>query len=109
VTIYAPGVSPYVYRAFDPAGYVLKVTFSFDNATRAIHDATVEREPGCSYDRLLTGVASDGSPTVLTRAWEIPEGQSLIPENDLHSRNIHDIDDLFFAGITAASAACPVE
>lgn len=104
MTIYAPGVSPYVYRAFDPAGFVLRVTFSFDNATRQIRTALAEREPGCVFDRLLTGVTSEGFPTVLTRSWDIPEGSSTIPENDLHSRGIFNIDDLFYAGVTAASA-----
>lgn len=106
--IYAPGASPYVYRVFDPAGYVLRVTFDFNNATREIRDATVEREPGCTYNRLLTGVSDDGLPTAITRSWDVPEGDSMIPANDLRSRGIYNIDDLFFAGLTAATAV-PVE
>jgi hypothetical protein len=103
VTIYAPGASPFVYRVFDPAGYVLRLTVTFNNATRAVHDALVEREPGCSYDVILTGVTNEGFPTVVTRSLEVPEGESLIPQTDLHSRGIFDVDDLFRLGITAAS------
>jgi hypothetical protein len=108
MTIYAPGVSPYVYRVFDTTGHVLRVTFHFDNATRAIRTATVEREPGCVYDRILTGVSAEGLPTVLTRSWDAPVGTTMIPKNDLNSRGIFNIDDLFALGLTAASAV-PVE
>ena len=66
--------SPYVVRFDDYLHRAIVVTVNFNNATRSIINATVVRDAGCLWTKLLVGVGADNTPDSTTRKVTVPEG-----------------------------------
>ena len=67
-----PLVSPYVYDSGEDAnGKHVSITINFNNATRAILNGTLHRDPGCLYKHILIGLGADGKPDSTTHTFNI--------------------------------------
>lgn len=97
-----PLTSPYVYEAGDYQGKVIRITVTFDNATRAITGCTVHRDAGCVYNNIYVGLGGDGTPNSTTKSFKnIPTGDTVIPVSQLVNQGLTVIEDILALQITA--------
>lgn len=99
-----PVTSPWVQSFDDYVGKVIRITVTFDSATRAITGITTFKDPGCQYTKILIGLGADGSPDTTPRAVDVPDGTTVLTQqrlNQLASRGLATIEDVLGLQITA--------
>lgn len=98
-------VSPWRYDSgADYQGNHVSITINYDNTTRALINATLHRDAGCMYKRILIGVGADGSPEGSTHTFGIGnlEGDRNITQAGLAAVGLNTIEDVTALGqITA--------
>lgn len=95
-----PDPSPWTTRFADYRGSAIVLSVRFNEATRAILNASVTRDADCVYTTLLIGVGPtgpDSTPTQLT----IEAGPSSIGRGQFVEWGFDKIDDLQVVQITA--------
>lgn len=93
--------SPWIYEAQDNAGLALRITVAFNNSTRALTSATVHRDAGCVYARILIGTGADGTPDTTPRAFSVPVGDTTFNAGQLSGVGLNTIEDILALQITA--------
>lgn len=97
-----PVQTPYVWDSgFDANGKGIRITLTFNNATRALSGATIVRDAGCLYRQILVGVGADGRPDSSTRAFNVPFGTTAVTQAQLNARNLTTIEDFLAFQLTA--------
>lgn len=98
-------VSPWRYDSgMDYQGNHVSITINYDNATRALINATLHRDAGCVYTRIYIGVGADGRPDSTTHVFGIGnlEGDRNVTAAGLAGVGLSVIEDVFALGqITA--------
>lgn len=98
-----PQTSPWGYTATDYQGKILSISVTFNETTRAPIQATISRDVGCRYSKILIGVGADGKPDSTPRTFNVPQGVSTYTAAQLHSGGIDTIEDITSRQITAGT------
>jgi hypothetical protein len=93
--------SPWVSRFADYQDNAITLTVNFNEQTRAVLNASVERDAACVYTRILFGRGEDGTPDSTTNFFEIPAGPSSIGRGVLLQHGFDLIEDMQTLQITA--------
>jgi hypothetical protein len=92
---------PYIWEAADYLNRVIRITVNFDDGTRLLSGATVFRDAGCVYTKILVGKGVDGSPDSTTKSFTVPAGTTPISQAQMNSRGFDTIEDFLALQITA--------
>lgn len=93
--------SPYVVRFDDYLRRAITVTVNFNDATRSITGASVVRDAGCLWTKLLIGIGADGTPDNTTRKVTVPVGTTPVAKSVLTGFGIDTIEQFQAFQITA--------
>jgi hypothetical protein len=93
--------SPWVSRFADYQDNAIVLTVNFNNTTRAILNADVERDAGCVFSKLLFGVGPGGVPDATETQLTIAEGPGVIGRGQFVAFGFDKIEDLQTVQITA--------
>jgi hypothetical protein len=93
--------SPWVSRFADYAGNAITLTVAFNETTRAILTANVERDATCVYTKILLGIGPNGVPDDTATQFTIPAGPSSIGRGAFVAFGFDKIEDLQTVQITA--------
>jgi hypothetical protein len=93
--------TPWVWTAADAANNVIRITVTFNNATRALTGATVFRDAACVYTKIYIGVGSDGSPNSSPRVFTVPAGTTTFTAAQMSSVGLNTIENILAHQITA--------
>jgi hypothetical protein len=88
----------------DLSGRHLWIDISWNPATRDITAILVHRDWRCAYSTILIGLGTDGKPNSTERAFEVPVGDTQVPNNilnQLRAKGLATIDDVLQTQITA--------
>jgi hypothetical protein len=96
-----PAQSPWVYQAPDYRGNLIRITITFNNATRAITSATVFRDAACVYTKIYIGLGADGTPNSTNKVFSIPPGTTSVPLSQLSNNGLNTIEDVLALQVTA--------
>ncbi len=96
-----PPLSPYIYEARDYQDNVIRITFPYDNVTKALSNATVFRDAACIYTTIIVGVGGDGTVETSTKTFSVPSGTHTVTANAMSSKGINTITDVLSLQITA--------
>lgn len=98
-----PITSPHIlYQAADYQGLFIRITITFNNATRALTGATLHRDAGCTYNHLYIGVGADGSPDSTTKSFKnLPVGDTSVSAAQLAAKGLNTAEDCLALQITA--------
>jgi hypothetical protein len=96
--------NPWVYQALDFAERAITITFPWNASTRALQNATIERDQGCLYSTIYIGFGGDGR--VESSSQKIPVQQGVgartFSAGQLGALGLNTIDDILDSQITAA-------
>lgn len=101
VDVAPPATSPWVWQAPDNFGNIIRITVTFNEATRALTGATVFRDAGCQWNHIYLGLGADGTPDSTAAAFTVPAGTSSVTTNQLRQRGLDVIEDIQALQITA--------
>lgn len=73
-----PSASPVVQTFGDYVGNLIRITVTFDPATRVLSGVTVFRDPACRFTKILIGLGADGTPDSSTRVFNVPAGTTVL-------------------------------
>lgn len=94
-----PLLSPYVCEFLDYQGLVLRITVSFNDATRALTGALVHRDPGCLFTRIVWDNPQGANRKPLPA---VPEGDTSVTAQQIRSATgFRTIEDVLAVQITA--------
>ena len=93
--------SPWVSRFADYQGNAITLTVNFNDTTRAILNASVQRDEACVFTKILFGVGPDGIPDNTETQFTIPAGPSSIGRGAFVAFGFDKIEDLRTVQITA--------
>jgi hypothetical protein len=93
--------SPWVSRFADYQGNAITLTVNFNNNNRQVLNASVDRDEGCVYTKILFGRGQDGTPDSTTNFFEIPAGPSSIGRGVLVQHGFDLIEDMQALQVTA--------
>jgi hypothetical protein len=99
-----PVTSPWVQEFTDYVGRAVRITVTFNEATRAITGITTYRDAGCLFPNILIGLGTDGIPDSTDKAIAVPEGTTILTNqriNQLATRGLSTIEDITALNITA--------
>jgi hypothetical protein len=96
-----PMTSPYVWEAGDYLTRVIRITVTFNNATRALTGATVFRDAACLYQKIYIGTGADGTPDNTDKVIVVPAGSASVTAQQLRQRGLDTIEDVLALQITA--------
>lgn len=96
-----PLLSPWVWWATDNEGDQIRITVTFNDATRALTGATVFRDANCTYRKIYIGLGADGTPDTTTSSFAVAAGSTAITANQLRQRGLDTIEDILALQITA--------
>lgn len=97
-----PPVSPFVYEARDYLGRVIRITIPYDDATKAINgSASVHRDVGCLYSKIVVDVGGDGKPDSSTKTFTVPVGDRTFTVAQMAAVGITSINQVLDTQITA--------
>lgn len=85
--------SPYVVRFDDYAAKAITITVNFNNATRSIINASVTRDAGCVFSKLLIGIGADNTPDSTTRKVNVPDGTTAVPKTVFTNFGVDTIEE----------------
>jgi hypothetical protein len=92
-----PPVSPYIYEARDFQGNIIRATFSYDDATKAINaNALVHRDAACVYTKVIIGPPSNPTATL-----PVPSGDTTITVAQMAAVGVTSINTIINTQITA--------
>jgi hypothetical protein len=98
-----PIQTPYQSRFGDYQNNAITVTVDFDNTTRQILGALIERDEGCVYSRVLVGLGPDDTPDTTPHQWSVPDGGSTaVTSDELAGHGFTTIEQFMVPQITAA-------
>ena len=100
-----PLLSPWIWEARDNEQEVIRITVTFNDATKVITGMTSFRDSGCAYTRLLIGSPADGIPDDTDKVITVPAGtRALTPAQlqALATKGLNTITDILALQITAA-------
>jgi hypothetical protein len=101
-----PTPNPYHWESGDLEGDLITIDFTWDNTTRALTAINVHRDAACSWNTILIGLGSDGSPDTTLRAVTVPVGNRTLTSAQLSAlatRGLASIDDVLTLQITATT------
>jgi hypothetical protein len=101
-----PVVSPYVYDSGgDFQGNHITITVVFNDVSRALTSATVHRDAGCVYTKILIGIGADGTPNTTTKVINVGNlvGDRSFTPTQMAAVGLNTIDDILSLQITAGS------
>ena len=93
--------TPYSLEFPDNYGLLIRITVTFNEATRAITGCTVFRDIGCQWGRIFVGVGADGTVESSSKVFAVPEGTTNITPAQLSTRGVSVIEDITSFQITA--------
>jgi hypothetical protein len=93
--------SPWETRFADYANKAITLTVNFNNNTRAILNANVQRDADCMYTKILFGVGLNGVPDGTETQFTILAGPSSIGRGQFVAFGFDKIEDLQSAQVTA--------
>jgi hypothetical protein len=93
--------SPWIWQATDNFGKFIRITITFNNATRALTGATVFRDAGCQWGHIYIGLGADGTPNSSGKSFVVPDGSTSVTANQLAQRGLNVIEDVTSLQITA--------
>lgn len=93
--------SPYVVRMDDYLHRAITITVNFNNVTRSIVNATVVRDVGCLWTKLLIGIGADNTPDSTTRKVNVPVGTTNIGKGAFTGFGVDTIEEFQAYQITA--------
>lgn len=98
-----PGIAhpPYIWPAADYLGRAITITVNFDDGTRLLSGASIDRAAGCLYSHLYIGKGVDGSPNSTTKSFTVPFGTTNVTQAQMNSRGFTTIEDFLALQITA--------
>jgi hypothetical protein len=94
-------LTPWVYEAQDNNGRVLRITVTFNNASRALQSAAIFRDVGCAYGKIYIGVGADGLPDSTPRSFNVPHGDTVFNAAQMSAVGLDTIEDILARQITA--------
>lgn len=104
MVVATPPNSPVVWESPDYQNNVIRITITFNNATRAITGITVFRDSACVYTKIYMGLGADGTPDTSTRKITVPAGTTVLNASQLSalaSAGISTIENFLALNITA--------
>lgn len=96
-----PQASPWTWWAADYQNNAIRVAVAFNTSTKALQNATVTRDPGCVYKRMLFGLGPDGTPDTTPTQFEVPDGTTVVSRQELSRVGLNNIDDVMSVQVTA--------
>lgn len=93
-------VSPWIWQSGDYVGLVIRITVVYDNATRALVSATLYRDTGCQYTKIVIGVPSSGTSKRITAPID-GAADKVVNAAGLASQGLNVIEDIWALQITA--------
>lgn len=90
-------MSPWVQEWGDNHDKVIRLTVTFNQATRAITGIQVFKDPGCQWTTILIGLGPDGIPDHSDKTITVPDGTTTLSAQrlaQLASRGAATIEDL---------------
>jgi hypothetical protein len=93
--------SPYVWESPDYQGNRIRITVTFDNATRALTGGSVFRDAACVYRKIYIGVGVDGSPDSTTHKFTVPAGTTAVSAAQMAAVGFTTIEQFLALQITA--------
>jgi hypothetical protein len=97
-----PPVSPFVFEARDYLGRIIRITIPYDDVTKAINaSATVHRDAGCLYTKIVVDVGGDGSPNSSTKKVTVPAGDTTVTVAQMSAVGLTSINQVINTQITA--------
>lgn len=96
-----PWVSPYVWVSPDVDGNVIQLTVNFNNATLAIGNGSVFRDPACRYVHVYVGLGPDGTPDTTAQVFAVPAGSTNLNKNQFSAQGFSTLTDVLATQITA--------
>lgn len=95
--------SPWVWEAKDFTRVnAIRVTVTFDDATRVLSGATVFRDSACKYAHVYIGVGSgSGRPEDSPMTVPVPAGTTHVSAVELAALGLHTIENILAFQITA--------
>lgn len=103
MNVAGPPTSP-LYREFtDYVGLAIRLTVTFDETTGDLLGATVDRDAGCQWSKILIGLGPDGNADSTPRNINVTNlvGQRDFSAAELHARTLDKITDITDRQITA--------
>ena len=93
-------LSPWVWTAADFVGKTIRITVTFNDATRALVNAVVHRDPGCQYTKIVFDVPSSGTSKRLAAPTDA-QGDKTFTAAQLASQGLNTFEDTQAVQITA--------
>jgi hypothetical protein len=101
-----PTPNPYHWESGDLEGDLITIDFTWNATTRALTAINVHRDALCSWNTILIGLGSDGSPDTSVRQVTVPVGDRALTAPQLSalaSHGLATIDDVLTLQITATT------
>lgn len=95
-----PLLSPWVWDSRDYLGRAITITVPFNNTTRALQTATVTRDPGCMYTKIVFDVPSSGTSKRLAAPTDA-QGDRTYSPGQMSGQGLNVIEDVLALQITA--------
>lgn len=96
-----PVNSPWIWEVPDAASNVIRITVTFNNATRALISGTLFRDAACVYKKIYIGLGPDGTPNSSPRVFNVPAGTNTATAAQMSSVGLNTIEDILSHQITA--------
>lgn len=98
-----PTPNPLVFRFADYTDLEIRITVNWDAATRATTGATVHRDDGCQWTKILVGTGADGSPDSTVKSFDLSgfAGDRSFTAGQMSGRGFATVDDFLSLQITA--------
>lgn len=96
-----PLLSPWLWAAGDYMGRQIAITIPFNDANRAIQSATIHRDDGCMYTKIVLDVPSDQVKAKRLAAPVDGAGDRTYTKNQINGQGLTVIEDVLAVQITA--------
>lgn len=96
-----PAPSPYVWDSGDFQNKIIKITITYDNATRVITGVTTFRDADCVFKKILVGLGGDGRPDSTGHVFTCPPGTHSVPLQQMTAQGFTTIEQFQALQITA--------
>ena len=92
--------SPWTWQAQDYVGLRIDITVVFDNTTHALVSATLHRDTGCQYTKIVIGVPSAGTSKRITAPADGAADRT-VGAAAMSTQGLNTIEDILALQITA--------
>jgi hypothetical protein len=101
-----PHLSPYIWESGDYLSRVIRIVLDYNDQTRAITGATVVRDEGCVYTRIIIGLGPDGTPDSSPKQFDVPAGSTPVTKQQISTVvGVDTVEQFQALQITAAPPA----